>query len=280
VKVSELASKLAEGRLERRTVAISFDDGYVDNLLAAHPILAGKGVPATLFASSGYIGKSANFWWDQLELNLLRPADLPPTIALTWRGKPHSWDLGKDRSWHQEDHARSRRWKPFSEPPSLRHQMHDQLWRWLIGSRVEERERLLADLTEQTGASWDPERRPMTWAELQRLLEGDLFEIGSHSVHHPALTALDEVEQARELADSKRQLEEATGRKVAGISYPNGLTDAAIQARAKAAGYTYACGSVQRSVACSDKLFSLPRVTVKDLDAARFRDLMAHYFQL
>jgi peptidoglycan/xylan/chitin deacetylase (PgdA/CDA1 family) len=47
-----------------KTVAITFDDGYRDNLEVAAPILKDLGVPATFFVTTGYIGKSTPFPWD------------------------------------------------------------------------------------------------------------------------------------------------------------------------------------------------------------------------
>lgn len=49
------------------SVAISFDDGYADNLLYALPILEELEVPATFFITSGYLDSGNEFWWDFLE---------------------------------------------------------------------------------------------------------------------------------------------------------------------------------------------------------------------
>lgn len=47
-----------------RTVAITFDDGYLDNFLVAAPILKRRNLPATFFLTSGYIGTTRQFHWD------------------------------------------------------------------------------------------------------------------------------------------------------------------------------------------------------------------------
>ena len=47
-----------------RTVAITFDDGYLDNFSVAAPILKQRKVPATFFVSSGYVGTTRRFPWD------------------------------------------------------------------------------------------------------------------------------------------------------------------------------------------------------------------------
>ena len=65
------AAALADGEPLSRSVVITFDDGYRDNLLVAKPILEEHGLPATVFVTTGYVGSNRDFWWDELE-SLLR----------------------------------------------------------------------------------------------------------------------------------------------------------------------------------------------------------------
>lgn len=51
----------------RNGVAISFDDGYIDNYTTAKPLLEKYSLPATFFITNNNIGKQAEFWWDELE---------------------------------------------------------------------------------------------------------------------------------------------------------------------------------------------------------------------
>ena len=55
------------------SVAITFDDGYADNLYGAARLLERYDTPATFFITTGYIGTGCEFWWDELER--LVPAD-------------------------------------------------------------------------------------------------------------------------------------------------------------------------------------------------------------
>ncbi|MGN6608723.1 MAG: polysaccharide deacetylase family protein [Jatrophihabitans sp.] len=62
IDLEQAVAALQSGRpVPRRSVALTFDDGYVDNLDHAAPVLARKRAPATLFAVAGLIGRD-NAW--------------------------------------------------------------------------------------------------------------------------------------------------------------------------------------------------------------------------
>ncbi len=66
VPLIQFAMAAREGWLPDRAVAVTFDDGYADNLEIASPILLELGIPATFFVTSdGLLGR-AEVWWDVL----------------------------------------------------------------------------------------------------------------------------------------------------------------------------------------------------------------------
>ena len=61
----------------RPRVVVTLDDGYADNLTNALPIAKAKGVPITVFVTSGTLDGKQLFWWDRLGTLL---ASRPPAV--------------------------------------------------------------------------------------------------------------------------------------------------------------------------------------------------------
>jgi peptidoglycan/xylan/chitin deacetylase (PgdA/CDA1 family) len=72
--LAELAAGLEAGSLPRRSVVVTFDDGYRDNVRVAKPLLERFEVPATVFVVSAYVESDRDFWWDELAELSMRPA--------------------------------------------------------------------------------------------------------------------------------------------------------------------------------------------------------------
>src|SRR5690242_15873348 len=67
----DFAHRLINGNLPTNALGVTFDDGYVDNLLIAKPILEEEKIPATVFVATGSIGSKKGYWWDELAALLL-----------------------------------------------------------------------------------------------------------------------------------------------------------------------------------------------------------------
>lgn len=65
VPLSRMVEDLKSRRIQEKTVAITFDDGYADNLYAALPVLEEINVPATIFITAGNIDSQEDFYWDK-----------------------------------------------------------------------------------------------------------------------------------------------------------------------------------------------------------------------
>lgn len=65
VPLGDLVDKLARGVCLNRELAITFDDGYLDNFENAMPVLQKLSLPATFFVVSDWIGTDVVPWWDR-----------------------------------------------------------------------------------------------------------------------------------------------------------------------------------------------------------------------
>ena len=75
LSMDAFVARLRSGALPHDAVALTFDDGYLDNLRRAKPILEAAGVPATVFLTTGRIGTGEEFWWDELARMVLSRAE-------------------------------------------------------------------------------------------------------------------------------------------------------------------------------------------------------------
>src|SRR5690348_413658 len=83
VCVDDLVTGVSIGRSLDGRVAITFDDGYADNLYDALPLLEHFEVPATFYLTSTGFDGPGEFWWDELERLIIQPGVLPATLSLT-----------------------------------------------------------------------------------------------------------------------------------------------------------------------------------------------------
>ena len=273
LRLEELVRALEQGRVPRRAVAVTFDDGYADNLHNAKPLLARHDVPATVYVTAGQVGGRREFWWDELDRLLLQPGTLPPVLRLTLDGGVREWRLDEARGYTEQDRQRHRDWHiECREDPGPRQRLFRALFEILYPLPTEEKWRLLEEV-----ASWAsapamprPTHRTLTSDELARLAADGLVDIGAHTMTHPVLARLPPADQRKEIQESKTCLEAMLGRPLASFAYPHGSsTPEAVESIAQA-GFTSACSSRAEAVFRGADRFHLPRLVVRDWDGDAF----------
>jgi peptidoglycan/xylan/chitin deacetylase (PgdA/CDA1 family) len=281
-RLRDLVAALRTGEPPPRAVAITFDDGYADNLGEAKPVLESNRVPATVFVVSGWIGGDRPFWWDELEVLLLLPGRLPPVLELEVGTEILRWELGEDAVYTPEAAAARSGWTVLDgHNPGPRQLIYRELSARLRRLEETARERVLDSLRsvgERNDETDGELARPLTLHELRRLAAGDLVDIGAHTVTHPTLSKLAPDMQREEIIGSRLQLESALGRPVASFAYPYGGARDFDQTTAlivRDAGFDHACANVASRLERGTDVYRLPRVLVRDSGGAELARRLA-----
>jgi peptidoglycan/xylan/chitin deacetylase (PgdA/CDA1 family) len=233
--LDEAVRALREGRLPDRAAAITFDDGYRNNLTVAKPALMAAGFPATVFVAVDPVKRG--IMWNDLVIESVRRVGQAVDLE--------ELDLGVLQ-------ARPDRW---SEVERL-------IGRLKYRDHVERLE--LAEEVHRRVVGRAPERQMLTEAEVLEL-QGDGVSLGAHTVNHPILAAMPDREAEREICESRDWLNELTGTPPTLFAYPNGRPgddyDARHVAMVKRAGFAAAMSTEWAAAHRGSPLFELPRFT-------------------
>ena len=255
LSLDALVQGLKAREISPRSVVLTLDDGYADNLLNAKPLLERCQIPATIFVSTGYIG--GRFWWDVLAEQVMADgADLEGMFVLAEKGSkarqaPRREDLSSAEGRHDLIFSLYRR--VLFAPPAERDTLLEQV-RILGGAEIQSRH----------------EVRALRSDELVELACGGLIEIGAHSHSHPVLATLPGHEQRDEIVESKRRIGEFLGTPPVSFSCPNGSWSSEIRAILVEAGFECACISEADVVTSRTDPFRLPRFWVGDWGKDQF----------
>jgi peptidoglycan/xylan/chitin deacetylase (PgdA/CDA1 family) len=279
--MAELVESVRNKKMENGTVSVTFDDGFADNLHNALPVLQKHGVPATVYVTSGRIGQQIEFWWDELERLVLEPALLPGVLEIP---------IGRERfTFRLEDASRCTpaatgpgAWQAWCDPPVAdRQKLFHALWLSIRRLPFGTKEQVLQELRRWTGLPETGREAylPLSSSELQELAGSQWVEIGAHTLLHPSLPDLPESEQAVEIGESKRQLEDWVGRPVKAFSYPHGNYTPATARIVAEAGFASSCTTQPIAVTSRSKLYELPRFQALDWDGDQFERQLRHWLK-
>lgn len=259
-------------QLRDASVAITFDDGYADNLLNAKPLLERSKLPATMFIASGCIDRPREFWWDELEKAILLPDQLPERLTLTSNGQTQTWELGNSVYYGPLERQCDRGIDPWHAAPNTRLGFYFGVWKFLWSLPAAEQERLCDEVMAWAGVDSKvrESHRTMTVEELRCLDSGDYVKVGAHTINHPHLPDHPIRVQQHEIEQSKQTLEQYLGRSITTFSYPyGGFTKETLNV-IEQAGFSCACSTVQEVVWWRSDRFQLPRFDVKNWDGETF----------
>ena len=191
-----------EKPLPPRAFAITFDDGFENNLTVAAPVLLEQKVPATFYVTTGLVDSNLMAWIDRIEYAIeLRPRG---TLRLPWG----------ERAFQGADG---------------RKELLNEIRTHVKRDSSIDNDGLASDIQQQLGvpttyASDHPLDRKLNWDQVKTLAVESSFIVAGHSHTHRILEHLPDAELEWEIDTSLRMLEEKAGIRSAHYSYPEGLS--------------------------------------------------------
>lgn len=256
--VSDLAQRIGNGvDPEPGTVVVTFDDGYLDNLRVAAPILRRYGVAAMIYLATAYVDQGETQWADRLHtafttrtgrycrLPAANASEVPAAGNLAGAAGGNTAASGAGPSSAQEF--------DLTDPDQAR-AAYVACQTRLLAATFEERAALLAQLDDDLQGAAAP-RLTLGWDDVRELAERyPEIEIGVHTAHHVDLVAAGPETARLELQRSIDDVERATGVRPRHFSFPYGRHDPATRRLVAEAGLETAMADTayRQTVAASD----------------------------
>ena len=205
VAMDEVPDRL-RARATRPFAAITFDDGYRDNLYEALPVLRAHRAPFTVYVTTGFVTGVAHTWWEALE-TLVRERER--LIVQAPDGGAIEVDCSTPRAKWEAYEALIEFYKTQVPEPDVERHVRELCWLY----EIDEDAVLRAQIMDQR--------------ELNLLVDEPLCTFGAHTATHRSLARLPAAEAERELVEGRDELERLTGERARHLAYPYGFPAAA-----------------------------------------------------
>jgi peptidoglycan/xylan/chitin deacetylase (PgdA/CDA1 family) len=265
VEMTRIADWL-EGRIDLpdRAAAVTFDDGYRNVLVNAAPVLSRLSIPATVYIVTDFVKERKMVWTDKIISALA--VTKKSSLTLMSKNHPVRISIQDDRQKKLAD----------AEIRSICKSLPND-------DRVKVIESILAELEvdeKQIYNAW-VDHSPLLPEDFKDLLTHGI-EIGSHTKSHKILSRCEPGEMKQELEESKKFIENVTGKECDQFAYPNGKeSDFNEQTRScvRKVGYRSAVTTIPRRLSRDQDSFEIPRLTLthNKIHLAEFAAEMSGY---
>lgn len=234
----EATAALQAGKLPKRAMALTFDDGYAEWIDNVSPALRKRNLPGTFFVTTGQLSGSA-LWHERI---------VAAVRALPDQGFALPYGFG-----NYTDLSVS----------GMRLRLVEELQERLKYAPLSDRVGAIEVLESQARSTIDLPR-PFD-IESVRTLHSQGFDIGAHTVHHPILNECTREQARAEIGGCKEELEAIIRGKVHSFAYPNGRPNEDYNAEhvdmVRSLGYTSAVTTSNGVSTRGTDIFQLPRFT-------------------
>lgn len=243
--------------IKEKSLAITFDDGYVDNYLYALPILEKYNIPAVFFISTLNINKDKEFWdHDYIRMLLYRSSNV-----LKIFGK--EYDLEKIN---------------LNKFINFLHLELKQM-------QFKDREQILFRINQQMKPTIYCRElyRTVNENELVQMSKLSNILIGAHTVTHTRLGIQSLEEQEWEIKKSKKTLENIINKSVEYFAYPFGVKNIDYNKNTikllKKYGFKKAFTTEGRNIKINDNMYELPRYGARNWNEKQMKNILDFYWK-
>jgi peptidoglycan/xylan/chitin deacetylase (PgdA/CDA1 family) len=259
ISLEDLVRAAAQGCIPERAVAVTLDDGYLDALTTASPILSDCRVPATFFVNTDRLDQQHERWWDMLE-SVFSSERIPHALRLQVNGEALNLATAS-----------------AAERALALKRLNETAWPMSACARAG----LVHDVLSWSQVNGFPRatHRVLTGDEIRTLASRPDHGIGAHTVNHLALSAQPVETRRTEIADSKTTLEQLLGRPVQLFSYPYGDFDADTLAIVLESGFLAAVTVETGMVRSGVNRLLIPRCEAAAIDRDALADRLLRMFE-
>jgi peptidoglycan/xylan/chitin deacetylase (PgdA/CDA1 family) len=271
LSLAEIVEGFRTRRLPERAVAVTFDDGYADNLEPAAPILLEHGIPTTLFVATELVDAGGPLWWDELASLLLEPVELPSTLTLS-SGNGHRWQIPPVAV--EETRSAGSGVPPWDAEQGTRLRAFYDVWLALRAFDAPAREAALDEIADWASASRGSGRVLLTWEQLREFAALPGFELGAHTLTHPVLPTCSREDARAEIAGGADRLRVQTGAEVEQFAYPFGAWSPSVARLVAGLGFSGAYTTDGSAISWRSSPHALPRVPAEGQGPGAFSRML------
>lgn len=248
LSLDELYERLVNKKKIKKTLLLTADDGYRDNLTKGLQVISACNVPLCIYVTTSFPDRTAKLWWYALE------------DALFFEAKKDS--------------------KPYDV--SVINEIFMKLRACYLAS-YDNPDKFFEDYFPSFKPDWLSycDKYCLNWKEIELLSKDPYITIGAHTVSHGSLKALEYDDAWHEIEYSRLRIEDKILKKIDHFCYPYGGSEEAFlreYAMVKDMGFKTATTTIFGNVLPVHKnhLTSLPRYIYKQNDSisrvAKFKD--------